>query len=79
MVRSLSFGCSQCYEISVSRAVHPEEKVFGWGARLPVLSPACLLLYCRALCSWGPQDAPVDLRRGYRFWKAVGLLRAAFF
>lgn len=29
--------------------------------RLAVLSPACPLLYCRAVCSQWPQDAPTDL------------------
>lgn len=66
VVQSLSFGCSQCYKITVSRAVHLEEKVFPSSAEA-VCAELCLpLCFCGAGCSWWPQDAPAPAQTGRR-------------
>lgn len=83
-VQPLSFGCSQCYKITISRAVHLHEKVFTSSAEA-VCAELCLsFCFGGAGCSWWLQDAPapaqtgsrsnIDLRGGDQFGKGSGLI-----
>lgn len=68
VVHSLSFGCPQCYGISISRVVHPEEEVFAWSAKAGSAEPClpfALLQSCLQLVASGCScRSNIDLRGG---------------